>query len=54
MSDMDNCLRDGKELTSQVPSEHQIQDEETVLVVLESITHIHYKRMIDLRCRNTY
>ena len=43
-----------EELTSQVPSKHQIQDEETIFVILESITHVDHKGVIDLQSGNTY
>ena len=35
-------------LTPQVASEHEIQNEETVLVILEGVAHVHDERMINL------
>jgi len=35
-------------LTPQVASEHEVQNEETVCVVLEGVAHVHDERMIDL------
>ena len=43
----------GTGLTPQVTTQHQIQHEKTVLVVLECIAQIHNKRMVDLRSRHT-
>ena len=37
-----------EELTSQVPSKHQIQDEETIFVILESISQVDDEWMVDL------
>ena len=37
-----------RKLTSQITSQHQIQHEEAVLVILESITHVNDKGMINL------
>lgn len=34
--------------TTQVPAQHQVQHEETVLVVLEGITHVHHEGVVDL------
>ena len=48
---LEECLERGavwKELTSQVTTQHQIQDKEAVLIILERITHIDNERMIDL------
>ena len=44
----------GRKLTSQVPSKHQVQNKEAVLIVLESVTHIDDKWVIDLRDENGY
>jgi len=35
-------------LTPQVASEHEVQNEETVVVVLERIAHVHDERVVDL------
>ena len=35
-------------LTPQVTSEHEVQNEETVLVILEGVAHVHDERMINL------
>ena len=35
-------------LTPQVASEHEVQNEEAVVVVLERIAHVHDERMVDL------
>ena len=41
-------------LTPQVTSEHQVDNEEAVLVILESVTHVHNKGVIDLRPGNEF
>jgi hypothetical protein len=35
-------------LTPQVPSEHEVQNEEAVLVVLEGVAHVHDERVVNL------
>jgi len=35
-------------LTPQVASEHEVQNEETVFVVLEGVAHVHDERVVDL------
>jgi hypothetical protein len=35
-------------LTAKVPAQHEIQDEEAVLVVLEGVAHIDNERVVDL------
>ena len=44
------CYRNkgSRVLTPQVASEHEIQDEETVVVVLESVSHVHDEWMVNL------
>ena len=44
------CYRNkgSRVLTPQVASEHEIQDEETVFVVLESVSHVYDERMVNL------
>lgn len=42
-------------LTPQVASEHEVQDKETVFVVLERVTHVHDERVVDLvRMKTAY
>lgn len=38
----------GKGRTAQITAEHEVEDKETVLVVLESIAEIDDERMVDL------
>lgn len=38
----------GKEQTAQIPAEHEIEDKETVVVILEGISEVDDKGMIDL------
>ena len=38
----------GEELTSQITTQHKIQHEEAVFIVLEGITHVDDERMINL------
>ena len=34
--------------TAQVTTEHEVKYEETVLIILKRVTHIHNERMVDL------
>lgn len=34
--------------TAQITSQHKVQDEETVLVILESVSHVYNKGVVDL------
>ena len=43
-----SALEDLILLTSEIPSQHEIQHEETVLVVLESIAKVYNEWVIDL------
>jgi len=35
-------------LTAKVSTQHQIQDEEAILIILERVSQIHYERVVDL------
>ena len=37
------------EFTSKVPTKHEVEDEETVVIVLESIAKVDQERVVDLR-----
>ena len=41
------------ELTSKVAAKHEVEDEETVVIILESITEVDQERVVDLRKRLT-
>ena len=41
-------MLEAKQRTSQVSSKHKVKNEETILVVLEGITQIHDKWVVDL------
>jgi hypothetical protein len=41
------------ELTSKVATKHEVEDEETVVIILESITEVDQERVVDLRKRLT-
>ena len=51
VSAMSNHTR-GEWLTSQIPPEHKVENEETVFVVLESISQVNNEWMIDLEKAN--
>jgi hypothetical protein len=37
------------DLTSKVSTEHEVEDEETVVIILESIAEVDQERVVDLR-----
>lgn len=41
-------LRGRRPLTAEVPTQHKIQNEETVLIVLERIPQVYDERVVDL------
>jgi len=41
------------ELTSKVATKHEVEDEETVVIILESIAKVDQERVVDLRKGST-
>ena len=49
---VDHAVTDNGALTPQVPTKHEVQDEEAVFIVLECISQIDDERVIDLQMKD--